>query len=355
MPDPTRAVLRSAVPRFSRLAPSILLGIASAASSVALLACSAWLIARAAEQPPVLYLSVAIVGVRAFAIGRAAFRYLERLTGHDASFRQLAAIRAGVFERMLPLAPDGLASSRRGDLLARFVDDVDELQNVPLRVVQPLVSAATVLVLSVVGIALLAPQSAAAVLACLVLGIGATLLVQRRAAERAERTLAPVRGELQAAVVEHVQALDVLVAFDAAEAGRRRIDAIGARLARATRSRAAATGAASAVMSAVGGFAVAASLAAAAPLLEAGRIERTRLRRALPRAARDRGGGRGGAARHERPAARAGERRAGRDGGARRGAVRDPRAAGRPGRGPGIRSRTGGRAARRPRAVAGRG
>ena len=273
MPDPTRAMLRSAVPRLSRLAPAILLGIGSAASSVALLACSAWLIVRAAEQPPVLYLSLGIVGVRAFALGRAAFRYLERLSGHEASFRQLATIRSGVFERMLPLAPDGLASSRRGDLLARFVGDVDELQNVPLRVVQPLVSAVVVLVLAVVGIGLLAPASAWAVLACLVLGIGATLLVQRRAAARAERTLAPLRGELQAAVVEHVQALDVLVAFDAADAGRRRIDDVGTRLARATRARAAATGAASASMSAIGGFAVAASLAAAAPLLDAGRID----------------------------------------------------------------------------------
>ena len=273
MPDPTRAMLRSAVPRLSRLAPAILLGIGSAASSVALLACSAWLIVRAAEQPPVLYLSLGIVGVRAFALGRAAFRYLERLSGHEASFRQLATIRSGVFERMLPLAPDGLASSRRGDLLARFVGDVDELQNVPLRVVQPLVSAVVVLVLAVVGIGLLAPASAWAVLACLVLGIGATLLVQRRAAARAERTLAPLRGELQAAVVEHVQALDVLVAFDAADAGRRRIDDVGTRLARATRARAAATGAASASMSAIGGFAVAASLAAAAPLLDAGPID----------------------------------------------------------------------------------
>ncbi len=211
--------------------------------------------------------------MRAFALGRAAFRYLERLAGHDASFRQLATIRSGVFERMLPLAPDGLASSRRGDLLARFVGDVDELQNVPLRVVQPLVSAVTVLALSVVGIALLAPASAWAVLACLLVGIGATLLVQRGAAVRAERTLAPLRGELQATVVEHVQALEVLVAFDAAQAGRRRIDEIGARLARATRARAAATGAASAFMSAIGGLAVAASLAAAAPLLEGGRID----------------------------------------------------------------------------------
>ena len=42
--------------------------------------------------------------------------------------------------------PTGSPPSRRGDLLARFVDDVDELQNVPLRVVQPVVSAAIVLV-----------------------------------------------------------------------------------------------------------------------------------------------------------------------------------------------------------------
>ena len=77
-------MLRRAVPRVSRLLPSVLFGIGSAGSSIALLACSAWLIARAAEQPPVLYLSLGIVGVRAFALGRAVFRYLERLTGHDA-------------------------------------------------------------------------------------------------------------------------------------------------------------------------------------------------------------------------------------------------------------------------------
>jgi ATP-binding cassette subfamily C protein CydC len=273
MPDPTRTLLRSAVPRFRSILPAVLFGIASAGSSVALLACSAWLIARAAEQPPVLYLSLGIVGVRAFALGRAAFRYLERLTGHDASFRQLARIRSGVFDRMLPVAPDGLTGTRRGDLLARFVGDVDELQNVPLRVVQPVVSAVVVLAASIVGIALLAPASAWAVLGCLIAGVGATLVVQRWAASRAERVLAPLRGELQATVVEHVQSLDVLVAFDAAGAGRRRIEAIGARLARATRASAAATGAASAAMTAIGGIAVAASLTAAAPLLGSGRID----------------------------------------------------------------------------------
>lgn len=273
MSEPARAMLRRSIPSPRRLLPAVLFGIGSAGSSIVLLACSAWLIARAAEQPPVLYLSVAIVGVRAFALGRAVFRYLERLTGHDASFRQLATIRVNVFERMLPIAPDGIAATRRGDLLDRFVSDVDELQNVPLRAVQPLVSAAIVLIAAVVGIWFIAPQSAVAVLTCLVVGIGAALLVQQRAVARAERTTAPLRGELQAAVVEHVQALDVLVAFDAAGAGRRRIDELGARYARATRARAAATGVAAAAMSAIGGFAVAASLAAAVPLLQDGRID----------------------------------------------------------------------------------
>jgi ATP-binding cassette subfamily C protein CydC len=273
VPEPRTSVLRAALPSAARLAPSILAGIGSAASAIALLACSAWLIARAAEQPPVLYLSVAVVGVRAFALGRAVFRYLERLTGHDASFRQLAAIRTGVFERMLPLAPDGLAGVRRGDLLARFVDDVDDLQNVALRVVQPVVSAGVVLLAAIVGVAVLAPGSALAILACLLGGIGLTLLAQARAANRADRELAPLRGEMQAAVLEHVQSIEVLVAFDAAEESRGRIERIGVRLARATRSRVAVAGAASATMTAIGGLAVAGSLAAAAPLLVDGRVD----------------------------------------------------------------------------------
>ena len=272
MRESTRDVLRRAVPPAGRLVPSILLGVLAGLSSVALLASSAWLIARAAEQPPILYLSLGVVGVRAFALGRAVFRYLERLAGHDAAFRQLAEIRTGVFERMLPVAPDGLATSRRGDLLARFVGDVDELQNVSLRIVQPLVSAAIVLAAAIAGLAWLAPGSAFAVLSCLGVGIAVAVTAQQVLAARADARLAPLRGRLQAAIVEHVQALDVLVAFDAAAPSRARIRRIGAELQRATRTRAAAQGLAAAAMSAVGGVAAAASLGAAAPLLADGRI-----------------------------------------------------------------------------------
>ncbi|WP_394552118.1 thiol reductant ABC exporter subunit CydC [Agromyces sp. MMS24-JH15] len=268
----TRAVLRQAVPPARRFVAPILLGILAGVSSVALLACSAWLIVRASEQPPVMYLSVAVVGVRAFALGRAAFRYLERLAGHDASFRQLAAIRSGVYERLLPFAPDGLAATRRGDLLARFVSDVDDLQMVELRVVQPLVSASVVLVCAVAGVWLLAPGSGAALLGCLVVGVGVALVLQRVAARRSERELAPLRGRLHAAILDHVQSIDVLVAYDAAGASARRIDDLGDRLARTARRRSVAAGGAAAVMAALAGIAAAASAAAGAPLLVDGRI-----------------------------------------------------------------------------------
>ncbi len=103
-----RAVLRASLPPARAFAPALALGVLASGSAVALLATSAWLIARSAEQPPILFLGFAIVGVRAFALGRAVFRYLERLVAHDAAFRALSALRVSIFRRLLPVAPDGL-------------------------------------------------------------------------------------------------------------------------------------------------------------------------------------------------------------------------------------------------------
>ena len=76
-----------------RLLGAAVLGALASGCAVGLMATSAWLIARAAQQPPVLYLMVAIVAVRTFGIGRGVLRYLERLVSHDAAFRVLGQIR----------------------------------------------------------------------------------------------------------------------------------------------------------------------------------------------------------------------------------------------------------------------
>src|SRR5690606_36861991 len=67
----------------TRLEYAVLAGAAADLAGLGLIAAASWLITRAAEQPPLAALSVAIMATRAFATGRGVFRYAERLTGHD--------------------------------------------------------------------------------------------------------------------------------------------------------------------------------------------------------------------------------------------------------------------------------
>ncbi|MFC8681254.1 thiol reductant ABC exporter subunit CydC [Microbacterium ureisolvens] len=248
-------------------------GFASEASAVALLAVSAWLIVRASEQPPVLYLSFAVVGVRFFAISRAVFRYLERLTGHDAALRQLASTRADLVRRLVPLAPDGLTRTRRGSVLGTLVDDVDELQNLPLRVVQPLASSALVALGAVVLVAFVWWPAALALLACLIAAAVIATLWGWLSGARAERSIAPLRARLADAVLDHLTGLEVLEAFGAEERSRERIARADADLRRAVVRRSGAQAATTALVSLLAGAASIAAVLAAAPGLASGSLD----------------------------------------------------------------------------------
>ena len=128
-------------PHAARLAAAAVLGALAIGAGIGLMATSGYLISRAAQQPPILELSVAIVAVRFFGVSRAVLRYLERLSGHDATLRALGTMRARLFARLEPLVPGGLPGVRTGDLLSRFVADVDELQNLWLRAAGPMAVA----------------------------------------------------------------------------------------------------------------------------------------------------------------------------------------------------------------------
>ncbi|MCU1446243.1 thiol reductant ABC exporter subunit CydC [Cryobacterium sp.] len=266
----TRAILRLAQPRARQSLPGLLAGLASTASAVALLACSAWLITRAAEMPPIMFLGMAVVGVRAFALFRSAFRYLERLLSHDAAFRQLGALRLGIFARLLPLAPAGLSATRRGDLLTRLVRDVDDLQDLPLRVVQPLATSGLVAALSVAGVWLVLPAAGLTLLVCLgVAGVLGTVTATALSA-RAERDLAPLRGALADEVLEVVENLDVLTAFGALDGRLHELASVEGRLRRATLRRSTGAGVQAAVISLCAGAATVLALIIAIPALGTG-------------------------------------------------------------------------------------
>ncbi|MFE7885036.1 thiol reductant ABC exporter subunit CydC, partial [Streptomyces sp. NPDC057411] len=185
-----------------RMALALLLGSLALGSAVGLMAVSGWLISRASEQPPVLYLMVAVTATRAFGIGRAVFRYAERLVSHDAVLRMLADLRVAVYRRLERIAPAGLRRTRRGDLLARLVQDVDALQDYWLRWLLPAGAALLVGAGSVGFTTWLLPEAGAVLAAGLLLAGVAVPLLGGLLARRAERQLAPARGALGTAVVD---------------------------------------------------------------------------------------------------------------------------------------------------------
>ncbi|MFF5472638.1 thiol reductant ABC exporter subunit CydD [Streptomyces achromogenes] len=185
-----------------RLAGALVLGSLALGSAVGLMATSGWLISRASQQPPVLYLMVAVTATRAFGIGRAVFRYAERLVSHDAVLRMLADTRVAVYRRLERLAPAGLRGTRRGDLLTRLVADVDAFQDYWLRWLLPAGVAVAVSVASVGFTAWLLPEAGAVLAAgLLAAGVGVPLLTAA-VARRTERRLAPARGVLATRVTE---------------------------------------------------------------------------------------------------------------------------------------------------------
>ncbi|MFE6026239.1 thiol reductant ABC exporter subunit CydD [Streptomyces niveus] len=268
------ARMRAAVGRLrGRFVLALVLGSLALGSAVGLMAVSGWLISRASEQPPVLYLMVAVTATRAFGIGRAVFRYAERLVSHDAVLRMLADLRVSVYRRLERLAPAGLRETRRGDLLSRLVADVDALQDYWLRWLLPVGSAVLVGAGAVGFTAWLLPE-AGAVLAVglLAAGVGVPLVSGARA-RRAERRLAPARGLLATRVAE---LLDGCAELTVAGALRNRIRA--ARDADATLTAIASRGAAATALGGglsalICGLTVAAAAYAGVGAVHDGRLE----------------------------------------------------------------------------------
>ncbi len=188
-----------------RLAQASLLGAGAIGASIALMGTSAWLISRAALHPSEASLTLAIVGVQVFGLSRGFLRYGERLVGHDAALRVLADLRVRVYGRLEAIAPAGLPLFRRGDLVSRVVDDVDSLQDVVLRVIQPFAVACLVGAGAVAVMWMLLPGAGAVLLVALLISATVVPWLTGRLARREESKQASARGELGAAVVDLIE------------------------------------------------------------------------------------------------------------------------------------------------------
>lgn len=265
-------VRESAGAQRGRLTLALLLGSLAVGSAVGLMAVSGWLISRASEEPPVMYLMMAVTATRAFGIGRAVFRYAERLVSHDAVLKLLADLRVSVYRGLERIAPGGLRTTRRGDLLSRLVADVDALQDYWLRWLLPVGTAVVVGAAAAGFTGWLLPE-AGVILAVglLVAGVGVPL-VSGACARRTERQLAPARAALATRVTDLLGSTAELTVAGALPARQARLRAADTLLTRIASRAAAATALGGGLSALICGLTVVAAATVAVPAVQDGRL-----------------------------------------------------------------------------------
>jgi thiol reductant ABC exporter CydC subunit len=221
-----RILADRATPR-ARLAGAGLLGLASAAATIGLLAGSGYVVGRAALRPGLGALVGILATVEVLAFLRGPLRYAERLVGHDAALRALTRWRVWLYDCLTPRVPAALAGWRSGDLLARAIDDVDALQDLYLRTVLPVAIAVGAAVLGTVAVGLILPWAALALGLPLALALALpAVLTWRRSGDD---EVAALSGGVSAQVVDLLAGAPELLAFGADGERLAEVEALAAR------------------------------------------------------------------------------------------------------------------------------
>ena len=249
------------------IALAILLGCIMVISNMLLLGMAAYLIAEAALMPLMVMLFLPTTIVRLMSLLRSGSRYAERLVSHNVTFRLLASLRSEVYRRLEPLAPAHLLMYGSGDILTRLSADIEELQNLYLRAVAPIMVALVVSIVTFFAFTIFSPLLAWTAFAFLtVTGLGVPLLVSMLARSIGKRQLT-LRAELKTLLVNDIQGVQDILAYGQVAVQQQRIAELDARLASLQRRMAVITGLHQALNDVMAKLALWSLLAIAIPLV----------------------------------------------------------------------------------------
>ena len=176
-------------------------------------------------------------GIRALTFVRILSRYAEKLVGHDVTLRLARDLRTDFFRSVLPLAPLGLGRHRVGELLARLVADIENVDGLLVRALGPLLALSGLGLTVIVVTGFLLP-AAGMLLAVVLLSLGVGIpYVIARSANNVETARAQARADLRTAVLEGLEGAADLAALEATESWIEHIDVATAQVARCERER----------------------------------------------------------------------------------------------------------------------
>ena len=164
----------------------VLMAATTSLMAAALTALSGWLIVRAGEGPAMMYLMVAIVGVRFFGLGRACARYAERLMTHSKVLAAANILRLRAWVGAWQSVSSVRALLRGDALLERLVGGIDELRDGIPRVIIPPAAHLLVMIAALVTTACILPQALIPVLAAVLVSTFVAPWAVLRADARAE-------------------------------------------------------------------------------------------------------------------------------------------------------------------------
>lgn len=201
-----RRWLRRAQPPRGTLLRALAAGIVASLVNVALLVGAVGLLVESATRPGLRTVLGALIVIELFAFLRSPLRFIERLSAHRLGFAAVTRWR-----RWLVLTVGDFSFSRwrsyaAGDLLERSLRDTDQLQDLWLRCVIPLVTSSAVMLVGDLVIGLMAPHGkwwsyAGDLLALQLLGIAA-LVANVGPLLRRDRVLRRARAQFRAHLVE---------------------------------------------------------------------------------------------------------------------------------------------------------
>ncbi|GAA3928908.1 thiol reductant ABC exporter subunit CydC [Microbacterium soli] len=214
-------------------AGSIGLGALAAGLAAALTAVSGWLIVRAGVEEHIMYLLVAIVGVRAFGIGRSAARYAERLVTHRAAFQVVDALRLRLWRA---IARRGTGSRRLlegGAPLDYLVTLADDLRDQLPRIVPPVGAGALVIAATIATGAAVTPHLTALIAGVLLSAVVLATLLAVRGERGAGAARIAARSGIVRGTAQLASAAADLRGNGVAETALRELDVRAGRLAAA--------------------------------------------------------------------------------------------------------------------------
>lgn len=176
-------------------------------------------------------------GIRGLTFVRILSRYAEKLVGHDVTLRLARDLRVDFFRSALPLAPLGLGRHRVGDLLARLLADIENVDGLLVRAIGPLLAFAGLGLVAVTVAAMALPIAGVLLAAVLLLLALAIPVAISSHADRIERRRAQARAELRTVVLEGLEGATDLAALDATADWITRIDNASGEVAHCERQR----------------------------------------------------------------------------------------------------------------------